>query len=320
VGQIIPARRFLGAVAGLALLTIPFALYEVAAHDNPFFGLAHTGPLADAWASFDPRGGRFRVETSFGHPLAYAFFLAEAGLSAAILALTASESTERRVWAVGSAVLAGALFLPVSRTGWLVLGLGIVMVVLKLRSPSSSPSRRRRLRVAAVGAVAAAALALLVVAPSFSGTGPAAVFGGSPKEVANTAYRASLLREAFQPGNLHALGNVDSRISQTVGGHSASIDDEYIYFADAWGYVPLAGLLAVAVALALCAIQVPAIGGAVAAIGFASSLGLIVLALVTQQESFYWLFAGAASALAARPESARAAATSVSQDSSATTR
>jgi hypothetical protein len=320
VGQIIPPRRFLAAVAGLALLTLPFAVYEVAAHDNPFFGLAHPGPLADIWASFDPRAGKFRVETSFGHPLAYAFFLAEAGLSAVILALTASERRERRAWTVGSACLAAALFLPVSRTGWLILGLGIVMVVLKLRSASQSRSPRRRLRIAAVSAAAAAVLGLLVVAPSFSGTGPFAVFGSSPGEVANTALRTSLVREAFDPGTLHALGNVDSRISQTVGDHTASIDDEYVYFADAWGYVPLVGLLAVAIALAVCAIRVPGIGGAVAAIGLASSVGLVALALITQQESFYWLFAGAASALAASRESASAFATTTSQDSSETTR
>ena len=163
LGRYLELKRFAGAVTLAAIATIPFALAELLTKSNVFFGLAYSGRqaglansgrLAATWAVPDPRGTAFRVETSFGHPLAFGFVLALAALCALSLAIVAASPRGRVAWAAAAAALTLTLFLADARTSWVVLAVGSALMLIKARRTVIIKAKRLgawRLSAATVG-------------------------------------------------------------------------------------------------------------------------------------------------------------------------
>src|SRR5207248_1724375 len=102
-GRVIAARRPLGrtlaiTTVGFAVASSAFAVVEALGLGSPFFAASQlNNPLASDWNQPHLRSGEsFRVQTAFGHPIAYAMFLAVAIVFALVLYASTAERRRKR--------------------------------------------------------------------------------------------------------------------------------------------------------------------------------------------------------------------------------
>jgi capsular exopolysaccharide synthesis family protein len=282
-------------VFGATVLT-PFAIAEAAGLGNPFFSIGTGGPAA-IWAHSDLRAGEgFRVETAWGHPIAYSMFVAVAIVFALVLLGGARSRRERLIYlgAIGALLIDEALSL--SRAGWVALGVAVLLLAAGRRRGGAGRAARR-----AIVAGVAALLALAVAFPSVA-TVPLSLVGlQNDAASTNTAalsstagYRTGLYAAAFKGGVASLFGNSPSKLANSVQTGNSSIDSEYLLLLDQWGAVVTVAFLLIVGGLAIRsladqedewtnAFTVSAVGCAVA---------LASVALITQQEYLIWLLIG----------------------------
>lgn len=277
------------------VLLAPFVLIESVTGFNPFREYLLHGSQKAVYGSVLVRSGAERASASFGQPIALSMFLALALLFSGALCLGAKTSHELRRWAMASGVLLVCQAATVSRTGWLMLAVGLVYAALVM------PNRpvRRRLRIACVTGLAAVVLIGQVAPASISAGIP--VVGKSTNETqASSDYRSGLLHVALDDGVLRPFGTVESSLADRVSVDYSSIDNEYLYLADQFGYVPALALLAIfPLVLILAFIRVPAreldvmyVGGALALF-----VAISTVAFLTQQQVMFWLILGLVSGI-----------------------
>jgi O-antigen ligase len=286
-------------LAAVALLLVPLIAFERVTGTNPFTRLTLNPSEAATWTQLLTRLGEHRVAASFGHPIALAMFLSGVALLCVSMSTYAERLRERRGWLVTAVVLVVAQSLTLSRTGWLVLGAGIVVFALVLYQRGGSS----RLAVALTMTAAVLSLGGGYIGSS---SGPSGLFSYDSQEVtANSEYRKTLLQQGLEPGVLAVVGNRTSRLESVRSSESTfsatvgSVDNAYLYLADRWGLLALAGLVLVAMSVLVCLRRAYA-GAVFVALPIAAVAcfaGLVTVAFITQQQVFVWLLIGACSAL-----------------------
>ncbi len=289
--------------AGTALT--PFAIAEAVGLGNPFWNLG-TGHAAAIWGHSDLRAGEsFRVETSWGHPIAYSMFCAVAIVFALVLVGSARSRRERLIYTGCIAALLLDEVLTLSRAGWVALGVAVLLMAAGRRRGGAGRIARR-----AIVAGVAAVLALAVAFPSVASV-PLSLVGlqSDASSTSNTAlsgtasYRSGLYAAAFRGGVGSLFGNKTSKLVGSVAIGATSVDSEYLLLLDQWGEVVTVGFLLIVGGLAVRSLSdqedewtnaftVSAVGCAVA---------LASVALITNQEYLIWLLIG----LSAAPKAIR---------------
>jgi hypothetical protein len=298
-----------------ALLLVPFVLFEAVTGINVFQRLTIDPSGAASWTHVLSRLGEHRVAASFGHPIALSMFLGGMVVICLGMAWHDRGRDARYVWLLSAAILLVAQSFALSRTGWLVIGSGILLLAIGarpglaiLRFTTRRATWRSRARFRFVAVMVAAVLVVLVTSVVLPAerTVVTRLTGGQSEELtANATYRSRLLHEALTPGVIKPFGNTftalatvrsqDTEVSRTLG----SVDDEYVYLADRWGYIPLAGLLGVVACVGLAFWRVRgsrAVGIPAAALSL--FVGVYTVAFITQQQVFIWLLIGIAATLA----------------------
>lgn len=304
-GRVIAARRPLNrtlavsvVLGGLAL--VPFTIAEVLGLGSPFFGGVSDNPAASPWSQPHVRAGEaFRVQASFGHPIAYSMFLAVAIVFALVLFSTSTERRRRRQYLLATGLLLVSEALTLSRTGWVVLGVTLLLL--------GAGRARRNVATRAARRAVGAALAVLVVAalavPSVAAV-PLSIVGLQSDTTdqalnASTSYRADLYTAAFNQGVASWWGNANSKLSNTVESANSSVDSNYLVLLDSWGALFTLAFLAVVLSVAGKAIAdasresdewSPTFSASAAGL----AAGLASVALITQTEYFVWLVIGLA--------------------------
>jgi hypothetical protein len=299
-----------------SLLLVPFVIFEAVTGTNIFQNLTINPSGAATWTHVLARLGEHRVAASFGHPIALSMFLAAMVVICLGMAFQSGGRDGARLWLLSAAVLLIAQSFALSRTGWLVISAGLLLLALGARpgvallrftkNPATTRSAARLRLVAATVAAVVVVLVTSIVLPAEK-TLATELTGPSVELTANASYRSQLLHEALTPGVIKPFGNTftslatarsqDTAVTRTVG----SVDDEYIYLADRWGYVPLAALLVVVLCVGLTfwrrrgsrLVAIPAAA-------LALFVGVYTVAFITQQQVFIWLLVGIAASLGAR--------------------
>jgi hypothetical protein len=287
--------------ASFALVTValaPIALLEATGSSNPFFAFRFNPTESAIWGTQVDRFGQARAETSFGHPIAFAMFVAISALLSVAMGLRSTQWRQRYGWYALAAVAVGVQALALSRTGWLILAFGIVMIALV----TVRGTIRRRLTVLLV-TVGAVVLLTSLVAPTELEVLPGFESRAEHIFTSSGTYREALLSRALEPGVLHLWGNPVNMVTPLVSGGTAT-DNAYIILADTWGLIPTAALVATAIALLVTAararihdndeLTIPPI------IAFTSLAALFFVAFITQQQMAIWMLVGAAGAAAER--------------------
>lgn len=284
------AHFFVRTVAIVGLALAPFVFFEAATRRNVFSGLVLQKTVAAIWLEPLSRFGKVRVAASFGQPLALSAFLATVCVFCVALSLDPRERRRATWWIVGACVLAVAMALTFSRTGWVVLAVAIGLLAIRKVGLLSS-------------ARFAIALGLLILTILFLPQAKpareiAASMVSSPPTsdlATNRDYRVQLASEALRPGIVKPFGNRQNAIE-------GSVDNEYVYLADQWGFVPLAGFLLLAFFVVRAAVveRSDPVKLAVIAVTAANLVGLAFVALITQQQILIWMLLGATAAISAR--------------------
>lgn len=285
-----------GVFVGLALITAPFVLYEVATGSNPFFSLSVNASEGQLWATSQDRGGSLRAEAAFGHSIALAMFLATGFLFALTRTLLAEPGTRRWVWAGASLLLLPMIALTGSRTGWVLVVVGIVLLTI------AAPLQLTRTRLAALVLTGIVALTALTVLVPSDVPSPAKLIGSSSGEVGSSSrYRQQLLDYALNGANFKAFGGDTNLAASAIGSSNTSIDNEYLLIASEWGLIPLAGFALIIATLVAALVRLRRQGSAWAlpAITLANFAGLFFVAMITQQEIYIWALVGACAGLTA---------------------
>lgn len=246
------------------------------------------------------RLGHTRIQGSFGEPIPLAIFLSTAAVCSLALAVVAV-GFRRRAWFLLVAVALTTLqAAALSRIGWVLLIVALLwMVALQ---PQRVVWRSR------TGVVVGCALALLVVGTA--GPTKTLLFGGSSKgarEVAaSTAYRSQLLAYAQRPGVLRPFG---SRVQFRGPFGVRSVDNEYLLLASSWGFVTTLAFALIGLVAAVYGVKYRASYWAV--VFTAIAVGLFVVhssvALVSQEQMFFWLIIGALAGVVGSEERVRKA-------------
>ncbi len=305
-GRIIGIRRPLNrtlavsVVAG-GLVLAPFAVAEALGLGSPFFSAANVGnPAANQWNQPHLRGGEaFRVQTSWGHPIAYSMFIAAAIVFAIILLATAKDVRQRRLYLFASAVLLVCEALTLSRSGWVVIAVATVILAAERGRHAASRMARRAILAGVCGFVVLALAVPSVAAIPLSLVGLQSDNSSGTTLQQSTSYRTSLYVTAFQHGVASWFGNRTSKLANTVETSNTSVDSEYLVLLDKWG-----ALVMIAFLLVVGAVGVRAVSAArehddewsraYAATAVALGVGLGSVALITQQEYFIWFMFGLA--------------------------
>jgi hypothetical protein len=286
------------------LIVAPFAIAEALGASNVFHALDFNSTEFSVWANQLNRFGRIRAVASFGHPIAFSMFAATSGLLSLAMGIRSTKLSHRYGWYALAALAVGVQALALSRTGWLILAIGAVMIAA-LTVQGSIRRRLTTLLGISVAVVLLTSLAMpkeLAILPGFQRPAEAG-FAGSGQ------YRQALLDRALEPGVLHLWGNPVNRVTPFVSGSTAT-DNAYIILADAWGLIPTAALILVAVAM-----FVPLARGfsrdtgglsVLPVVAFTGLVALFFVAFITQQQSMIWLLVGAAAVATERiPRGAR---------------
>ena len=273
-----------------ALASIPLLLLEFATESSPFWRLAYNPGSSEVWAEGIRRFGLPRVEGAFGHPIALSMVFCAIALVAFVYAM--SDKTRAGWFWLGAAVtLVVVQCMSLSRNGFLVLAAASPLVLLVVLG------RIRVTRaIAAFTSLAAVAAILLTATPA----GELFSQQDTTLEVQrSSSYRSGLVEKALSSGVLLPWGSTSSRVSRQVEAGNASIDNEYVFRADRWGYLP-AALLALLAASPLIGVLLlwrrsPLAAGWAAA-SVAMGVALLTVALITQMELFYWFMLGSVGA------------------------
>jgi hypothetical protein len=290
------SQRFV--LAGLVVL--PLVLYEVATGDNPFFAISVNGKEAEIWATAQDRFGTPRVEAAFGHAIALGMFLASAAVFCISMALH-RRGQMRWLWVGLAAAFVAAMVPTVSRTGWVVLSLGVVLLAV-----GTADRMGRRWLAGLVGTVIAAVVLLSVAVPQES----IGVGGLSGSTVPNSSevrgsnlQRQILLDNALTSDALTLFGSgLEPKLANGTGTGNDSVDNAYLALADSWGIVPAAafGFLGLTLIGAILRSRRDRAWSVVPAVALANFIGLLFVALITQQEFFIFALVGAAAAFDSR--------------------
>ena len=165
---------FIRLIALMAIISVPFVLWEAATGSNLFTHLAFNPQESRAWAHPQVRLGHTRAAGAFGHPLALSMFLVSASLFCVALWLHSRDARQRRRWLVAAALTFGAQILTLSRTGRIMAAVGAGLLAFV----HFGPGARTRLMTALVlvSVILAGALAVLpaerAVITSIAGSGP----------------------------------------------------------------------------------------------------------------------------------------------------
>lgn len=289
-------KRFV--LAGAVVL--PFVAYEAMTGTNVFFGLVLNSAEGDLWATTQERLGSHRVEASFGHAIALGMFLASASLFCLAMASRRRRTLERWVLLAGAGAFALAIVPTVSRTGWVVLGAGVLLLAV-----STADRIGRRWLWGLTAGIVAAAVLLSVFVPSES-VDPAGLTGSSADSVEirnSNMQRQVLIRAALDPDKLSLFGNADAdQLTAGAGTGNDSIDNAYLEFAASWGLVPAGAFVLIGVSLFAAVIRArkDIVASAVPAVALANFVGLMFVALITQQGFYIFALAGAAAAFDSR--------------------
>src|SRR5207302_4027986 len=110
-GRVIAARRPLNRPLAVgtvivALASVGFAVVEALGVGSPFFGVAQpNNPAVSPWDQAHLRPGEaFRVQASFGHPIAYSMFLAVAIVFALVLVGSTDDRRRKRLYLCATAI------------------------------------------------------------------------------------------------------------------------------------------------------------------------------------------------------------------------
>lgn len=269
------------------LLLTPFIVIEAGTGFNMFTSLLPSATVSDVYGEALQRLGGNRAQASFGHPIALAMFLSTGSILTIALAILAPSGRSRAGWLAVATFLACIQALSLSRTGLLIMvtGLGIVFALRpRLVFGAGRPAVLAVVAVLAVTSLLAPARALFLPL-------------GAGEVQQSQSYRADLVEYVLRPGVLSPSGNVASLKGP---GANPSLDNQYIVLADRFGLVGLGGFLAVLGGVALSAVRpdrsggVPFLHGAM----LANFVALTVVALITQQQVYFWLLLGACSGYA----------------------
>jgi hypothetical protein len=300
-----PMLVLAGAFGAVAVALAPIAIAETSGGSNPFLSFTYNATESAIWGEQADRFGQVRAEASFGHPIAFSMFAAVAALLALAMAINSQDRRGRFTWYAVAAVAVAIQAMALSRTGWLMLATGIVL----LAAVAVQGSARRRVAILIGTAVLVVFLTWLVmptelqVLPGFESKTDR-VFTSSGQ------YREALLDRALQPGVLHLWGNPVNMVTPAVSGGTAT-DNAYIILADAWGLIPTAALIAVALALLYLTWRLYAQRTAALTVlpivAFTCMVALFFVAFITQQQAMIWLLIGAAAAAWERVEAGETA-------------
>jgi hypothetical protein len=292
-----PDANWLASVfVGLALLTVPFILIEVATGNNVFFGLSLNASESALWATSQERAGSLRAEGAFGHSIALAMFLATGFLLALTRLLLAPAGSRRWFWGGSALLLLPMMLLTGSRTGFVVVVVGIILLVI---AAPLQLTRARLISIIVTGIVALTALTAVVPSDVPS---PTRLIGSSGSEVGQSSrYRQQLLDFALSGEALHPWSSGQNLAVSALGSSNTSIDNEYLLLASEWGLVPLGGFLLIVVTLVVALVRLRDEGTAWAlpAVTLANFAGLFFVAMITQQEIYIWALVGACAGLTA---------------------
>lgn len=290
-------QSFARALVASGCALVPFVVLEAANGDNVFRHLAPGEAAFYKGAAAAVRGGGRRASASFFSPIALAMFLAVAIMLGIGLAIESKSRRGRWGWGSAAALLTATLFLTVSRTSWLMLGVGTLGAVAFI------PSVRIRRRILT------AIPLLLIVVVLLARLGPSSVSTGIPLVGRSTAetrgssqYRSELLQKALDQGLLHPLGNRSNNLANLVDENYASVDNEYLLLADQFGYLSAIALLGVLLVFLLFAASTWApdvLSALYLAAGSALLVTISTVAFLTQQQVLVWLILGACSAILA---------------------
>lgn len=269
----VPGLDIARILAAAATVAAVLALIEFATGRNAFVALPGPGNAAE-WARLQPRAGFLRAEGAFGHSIA---------LGAALAMSTPFVLVARwRPWATALSlvVIVGAVVVTFSRIGLVALALTLAL------SAALLPGVRRSVRWLVV---LGGAVAVGVVVP-FLG----AVFADAGDEAAGSAdSRSGQLALLSQLRPFGSAGDWSGRMVDGVyfGEYADSIDSTLLLVGLRFGWVPLAVLALVLLAIALGALRSPN----PAALAVAGQLpGLVAVALITQFGMLLWFLAGLA--------------------------
>ena len=223
------------------------------------------------WAQLQYRGGRVRVEGAFGHSISLGAVL---GMSVPMV-----WASRWRPWfrVVTLALVGVAATLTFSRIGMLttILALAASFVLLRKEMPA-----RVRWMVLAVGGVVAAVLVPTVMT----------VFDDASTETTGTAdYRVFLLSLLPKLALFGQATSPDVQYFLDATGSVSSIDNEWLVTGIRLGLLPLAVLLACAVAAVVAAVRRPNPGLLAAVVMLP---GLTSVAFITQFPAFFWFAIG----------------------------
>lgn len=305
-GRVIGSRRPLNRVFAVSvvaggLFLAPFAVVEALGLGSPFFSAANANnPNANIWDQPHLRAGSgFRVQTSWGHPIAYSMFLAAAIVFAIVLLATAKDVRQRRLYLLATAVLLLCEALTLSRSGWVVIGIAIVILAADRGRHAASRMARRAILAGVCGLVALALAVPSVAAIPLSLVGLQSDTSSNAALQLSSSYRVGLYSTAFQSGVASWFGNRTSKLADTVESTNNSIDSEYLVLLDSWG-----APVTIAFLLLIGAVAIRALSAAgepddewsrvYAATATALGVSLASVALITQQEYFVWFMFGLA--------------------------
>ncbi|MDQ6606421.1 MAG: hypothetical protein M3Z06_07735, partial [Actinomycetota bacterium] len=287
----------------------PFAIAEAVGLGNPFWNLGSGGPAA-VWGHSDLRAGEsFRVETAWGHPIAYSMFVAVAIVFALVLLGAARSRRERLLYTGCIAALLLDEVLTLSRAGWVTLGVAVLLMAAGRRRGGAGRIARRAI-VAGVIAVLALAVAFPSVASvplSLVGLQSDATSTNNQALSSTASYRTGLYSAAIRGGVGSLFGNKTSKLSGSVAIGASSIDSEYLLLLDQWGEVVTIGFLLIVGGLAIRSLsdQEDEWTNAFTVSGVGCAVALASVALITQQEYLIWLLIG----LSAAPKPLRGSST-----------
>ena len=274
-------------LGGSAVLLAILARLERSSGENPFFTLLPSGYQASAWARPELRFGALRVETSFGHPIAFGLFLALA-LVVIVAVAWRTTSMRRRLACVGGAVAVSlALLDTLSRGPLLVAVLAVVAWAMFERRTMSGGRLLGMLAV--VACVLAFTPALFIVEALWASS------RGDTREARSAEYRltvANVLTDRDQFSLLgrptSGSGDVTTQASARVG--LKSIDNEFALVYVTGGLLSLVAFVVVVVLQwrilflrGLAPIERAWMAGLAA-----TSLGLTTVALLTQHGDLFW--------------------------------
>lgn len=297
VGNRVSYTTFAKIFCATTLAILPFVYVEAATGFNPFHKLIVQPALGAIWAREHYRDGLPRADASFGHPIALSMFLTSGAILAFALALRPDARRRRTFWLIAAGLLIAGQALTLSRTGWIMLlaacicGAGILI--------SKPASKVLRARVAAIVATGALGIGLVMVFSATARKGILSLFGSDHE--ASTSAQA---REKILAASSHYFSWFGHQADTLREVGITSVDNTYVLLTEQWGIIAAAfiAMMSVPMVAYLIRLRRMSMGGVLVVVALANLVGLIFVALITQEQNIVFIFLGAASAVLARSQ------------------